>query len=123
MASPAMKPSRNPYAPPAHQEEKGEDSAERSEAPRPRAWIEDGRLAVSSGARLPAFCLKCARTGEMRWRKHVFASSAPNPQKGLGKRVLVGALFGPIAASAMAATELRVAIELPLCRRCEVRWT
>jgi hypothetical protein len=98
-------------------------SSGRAAGPAPRAWIEDGGLAVRTGARLPALCLKCGASGEMRWRKQLFAVGA-RPAPSFGKTLLLGALFGPFGGQlARGASQQQTMLELPLCSRCNVRVT
>lgn len=84
--------------------------------------LDEGELVVvPTGTTFPRVCVKCGSKNDLLERVNRFAF-AEKPS--MGKRVLWGALLGPVGgAIAQAQATTYATFTLPLCPRCDARWT
>ncbi len=88
----------------------------------PLPVLAEGELVVvPKGTSFPEVCVKCGKKRELHLKQHRFAFAR---QPTLGKRVLWGALLGPVGGAVATAQATEYAsFALPICARCESRWT
>jgi hypothetical protein len=92
-----------------------------AESPPLPALAEGDLLVVPKGISFPEVCLKCGQKRDLHLKQHRFGFAR---QPTMGKRVLWGALLGPIGGAVATAQATEYAsFALPLCARCESRWT
>ncbi|CAN5390539.1 hypothetical protein BH09MYX1_BH09MYX1_41550 [soil metagenome] len=85
------------------------------------AFVDGELLVLAREASFPKVCVKCGSRRELLFREHRFAF-AQKPT--MGKRVLWSVMFGALGGAIAQARATEYArFTLPICPRCNTRWT
>lgn len=97
------------------------DVPRRAPSPPLPALSEGELVVVPQGTSFPKICVKCGTRRELLFRTNRFAF-AQKPST--GKRVMWGVMFGALGGAIAAAQSTEYAtFTLPICPRCNARWT
>lgn len=97
------------------------DVAHRAPSPPLPALREGELIVVPQGTSFPKICVKCGSRRELLFRTNRFAFAH---QPSTGKRLMWGAMFGALGGAIAAAQSTEYAtFTLPICPRCNARWT